>query len=93
LNSKTSGKRKTGYNGVKLSERSIVDEKGIKDSWKEFILLQKIQKMANKDIIFEYHPIGTSTCLHKLKVGKPSQNAAQPCAQPMLRHRVVLMMT
>jgi len=30
---------------------------------------------------FEYHRVGTSTCLCKHEVGKPSQNAAQPCAR------------
>jgi len=46
-----------------------------------FILLQKIQKMANKDMTFGYHPVGTPTCLCKQEVGKPSRNAAQPCAE------------
>ena len=46
-----------------------------------FTLLQKIQKMANKDMTFGYHPVGTPTCLRKQEVGKPSWNAAQPCAR------------
>ena len=65
-----------------------------------FILLQKIQKMTNKDTIFEYHPVGTSTCLHKQEVGKPSQNAVQPHARlhththtHKLGYMVMLMMT
>jgi len=36
--------------------------------------------MANKDMTIGYHPVGASTCLHKQEVGKPSRNAAQPCA-------------
>jgi len=52
-----------------------------------FILHQKIQKMANTDTTFGYHPVGVPTCLFKQEVGKPSWNAAQPCA----RHRVMLM--
>ena len=39
-NSRADGKGKTGYNGVKLKEVSrkvTVDEKGIKDSWKEYM--------------------------------------------------------
>jgi len=46
-----------------------------------FILLQKIQKMANKDMTFGYHPVGAPMCLCKQEVGKPSRNAAQPCAR------------
>jgi len=46
-----------------------------------FILHQKIQKMANKDTTFRYHTMVASTCLCKQEVGKPSQNAAQPCAR------------
>jgi len=42
---------------------------------------QSIQKMANKDMTFGYHPVGAPTCLRKQEVGKPSQNAAQPCAR------------
>jgi len=33
------------------------------------------------DMTFGYHSVGAPTCLHKQKVGKPSQNAAQPCAR------------
>jgi len=45
-----------------------------------FILLQKIRKMANKgDICIS--PRGHSTCLRKQQVGKPSWNAAEPCAR------------
>jgi len=43
-----------------------------------FILLKQIEKMANKDMTFGYHPVGTPTCLCK-QVGKPSRNKAQPC--------------
>jgi len=47
------------------------------------ILLQKIQKMVNKDI--RYHtwlsPCGCPHMLCKQEGGKPSQNAAQPCAR------------
>jgi len=45
---KADGERKTGYNGVRLSERVldkvIVDKKGIKDSWKEYM-----KKLMNKE--------------------------------------------
>jgi len=34
------------------------------------ILLQKIQKMANKDMTFGYHPVGAPTCLRKQDMGK-----------------------
>ena len=40
----------------------------------------KIKKMANNDVTFGYHPVGAPTCLRKQEVGKPSWNAAQPCA-------------
>jgi len=46
-----------------------------------FILLKKIQKMANKDMTFGYYPVGAPTCLHKQEVGKPIRNTAQPCAR------------
>jgi len=49
-----------------------------------FILHQKIHKMARKDTIFGYHPVATPTiptCLCKQELGKPSQNAAQPCTR------------
>jgi len=46
-----------------------------------FILLQKISKIVNQDMTFGYHPVGASTCLCKQEVGKPSGNAAQPCAR------------
>jgi len=52
-----------------------------------FILLQKIEKMANKDMTFGYYPVGAPICLRKQEVGKTSRNAAQPCA----KHRIVLM--
>jgi len=45
------------------------------------ILLQKIQKMANKDMTFGYHPAGAPTSLCKQEVGKPSRNTAQPYAR------------
>jgi len=45
------------------------------------ILLQNIQKMANKDMTFGYHPVGAPTCLHKQEVRKPRWNTAQPCAR------------
>jgi len=32
-------------------------------------------------MITVYRPVGAPTCLHKQEVGKPSQNAAQPCAE------------
>ena len=41
---------------------------------------RKIQKMANKDTTFGYHPVGAPTCLCKQEVGKPRQN-------PVLGHR------
>ena len=44
-------------------------------------ILDKIQKMANNDMSFGYHPMGAPTCLRKQEVGKPSWNAAQPCAR------------
>ena len=31
----------------------------------QFILHQKIHKMANKDTMFGYHPVGAPTCLCK----------------------------
>ena len=37
--------------------------------------------MVGKGTIIGYHPVGTPTCLLKQEVGKPSQNAAQPCAK------------
>jgi len=44
LNSKANGKRKAGYNHITrsnclkgVSGKVVVDEKGIKDSWKEYI--------------------------------------------------------
>ena len=40
-----------------------------------------MQKMANNDTIFGYHPVGTPTCLCKPEVGKSRQNTAQPCAR------------
>ena len=43
------------------------------------INVQKI--MVGKSTIIGYHPVGTPTCLCKQEVGKPSQNAAQPCAK------------
>jgi len=46
-----------------------------------FILHLKIQKTVNKYTTFGYHPVGAPTCLHKQEVGKPSLNAAQPCAR------------
>jgi len=36
--------------------------------------------MENKDTTFGYHPVGTSICLRKQKVGKPSWNTVQPYA-------------
>jgi len=46
MNSKVGGERKIGYNWVKLKGvlgKVIVDEKGIKDSWKEYM-----EKLMNK---------------------------------------------
>jgi len=37
--------------------------------------------MANKYMTFGYHPMGAPTCLRKQEVGKPSWNAAEPCAR------------
>jgi len=37
--------------------------------------------MAKKDTTFGYHPMGTPTCIRKQEVGKPSENAAKPCAR------------
>jgi len=37
--------------------------------------------MVGKSTIIGYHPVGAPTCLRKLEVGKPSQNAAQLCAK------------
>ena len=50
MNGKADGKRKTGYNRVKLSERNIrckviVDEKGIKDLWNEY--MEKLMNEKN----------------------------------------------
>jgi len=44
-------------------------------------LHHKIQKMVGKSTIIGHHPVGALTCLRKHEVGKPSQNAAQPCAK------------
>ena len=42
----------------------------------------KIQKiMVGKSMIIGYYPVGAPTCLRKQEVGKPSQNAAQSCAE------------
>ena len=52
LNSKADGKRKTGYNKVKqkgVSGKVIVDDKGIKDSWKEY--MEKLMNEKNEGII------------------------------------------
>jgi len=40
-----------------------------------------MQKIVSKDMTFGYHPMGAHTCLCKQEVGKPSWNAAQPCAK------------
>jgi len=40
-----------------------------------------LRKMANKDMTFEYHPMGAPTCLCKQEAEEPSGNAAQPCAR------------
>ena len=37
--------------------------------------------MVGKSTIIGYHPVGAPTCLCKQEVGKPSHNAAQPCAK------------
>jgi len=37
-------------------------------------------KMVGKSTIIGYHPVGAPTCPCK-QVGKPIQNAAQPCAK------------
>jgi len=37
--------------------------------------------MVAKSTIIGYHPVGAPTCLCKQEVGKPSQNAAKPCAK------------
>jgi len=37
--------------------------------------------MVGKSTITGYHPVGAPTYLRKHEVGKPSQNAAQPCAK------------
>jgi len=37
-----------------------------------FILHHKIRKMANKDMIFGYHPVGTPTCLSKQELRNPA---------------------
>ena len=56
------------------------------DSWCVRLCLSslcsnKIQKMANNDMTFGYHPVGAPTCVRKQEVGKLSLNAAQPCAR------------
>jgi len=45
-----------------------------------FTLLQKIQKMANKDMTFGYRPVGAPTCLRKQE-GKAGCKAAQSGAR------------
>jgi len=37
--------------------------------------------MANKDTTFGFYPVCATTCLRKQEMGKPSRNAAQPCAR------------
>ena len=49
--------------------------------------MQKI--MVGKSTIIGYHPVGALTCLRKEEAGKASQNAHNP----VLRQRVVFMMT
>jgi len=46
-----------------------------------FPLHQKTRKMACKNTIVEYHPMGAPTYLRKEEVGKPNQNATQLCAK------------
>jgi len=54
-----------------------------------FFLHHKTQKMACKNTIVGYNPMGTPTCLHKQEVGNP----ARMQRRSMLRHRVVFMRT
>ena len=65
--SKADGKRKTGYNWIKLSERSmgqvIVDEKGIKDSCKKYA-----EKLMNEENQW-YHTISSG-----VKEGRADRN-------------------
>jgi len=53
------------------------------------IFLQKIQKMVNKDVTSEYHPVGAPHAYTNRRWGNPAemqQNSVQG-------HRVMLMMT
>jgi len=43
-----------------------------------FILLQKIQKMAKKDMTFGYHAVGAPTCLRKQEGGNPTGTQHNP---------------
>ena len=54
-----------------------------------FKLLQEIQKMANKDTIFGYHPVGAPHAYANRTWGNP----AGMQHNPVLGRRVMLMMT
>jgi len=42
---------------------------------------RRMRMMAYNNIDFGFNPVGTTTCLRKQEVGKPSMNAAQPYAK------------
>jgi len=43
-----------------------------------FILLQKIQKMANKDMTFGYHPVGVPHAYANRRWGNPAGTQHSP---------------
>jgi len=78
--------------GVKVGDDGgclLISSEGVTPSWTVGVCTSvifpctiKIQKiMVGKSTIVGYHPVGAPTCLRKQEVGKPSQNAAQPCAK------------
>jgi len=86
---KNGGWHRCGHQLVRMGWKSIQIVGA--SAYVVFILLHKIQKMANKGMTFGHHHVGAPTCLHKQEVGKPSRNAAQPyvrvqgCANDDLR--------
>ena len=42
---------------------------------------QKSRRMMAYNNVIGLDPVSAPTCLHKQEVGKPSRNAAQPCAK------------
>jgi len=75
--------------GVKMVEMVEVGHQLVRMGWQSIrifgvsacVIFILLQKMANNDMTFGYHPVGAPTCLRKQEVGKPSWNSAQPCAR------------